>query len=357
MSTKNKQMINNLQNQFIFKSSSEEIVYEDTEEHFNNGVLRLLNIDEETFKKWAELSGEQNYTLLENLRIGFDYIVRKSVDAGPNGEQGYLWIHSIAENNLYGIVKSIDGSVAWLVKNELSCIKRVTEPPAYEENYFEGNKKEAGGYGDYIEQSDWRLEKANRQLNEYFENTITFPITRKALDVGSGYGYFRKALEQQGYIHDGIEVSKHAIQITKDLYGYDTFHGTLDQYSDQLKEQYDLVTMWDVIEHVSDPITLLKDAVKCLKPGGFLIIKTPNINCPEVNIFYNYYHSFKREHLVYFTKESLSKYASLAGLSAYLITSKSHLLTGFVGKEKTDRWEVECKGTDLVAYFIKKIII
>jgi hypothetical protein len=88
----------------------------------------------------------------------------------------------------------------------------------------------------------------------------------------------------------------------------------------------------------------------CLAPGGVVAVKTPNLACPEAEIFGPYYHSLKREHLVYFTPSSLAEAARQAGLRTTLVSSSSHLLIGFVGDE-TSEWEKRGRGADITAYF------
>jgi len=326
------------------------ISYKDTEEHFENGLLRLLAMDRATFERWLGCANDNKKSLLENLSYGFATIRHQtlpprghSIDNGILNMPGELW-RSLDEP--YHIIKSLDGSIAWLAKSANSQLQREIEPPIYEENYFEGDPKEDGGYGKYTEQASWRLEKASRQLNEIYQ-TVGLK-SGKALDVGSGYGYFRRALDIAGWEHSGVEISTHARNIAKSMYGYDT-------YSDMLNpnlSQYDLITLWDVIEHIADPIAYLSDIVKYLRPGGVLAIKTPNINCPEADIFGSHYHSLKREHLVYFTDRSLQAITLLVGLSTHTITSVSHLLQGFVGKDTVQQWATQNRGADLIGYFI-----
>jgi len=334
-----------------------DITYRDTVDHFENGLLRLLNMDRSTFEQWITISSNISKPLLEQLSYGFMRLRHQApaprqqpIDNSILHTPGELWC---ALDREYYVIKSIDKSIGWLAKSQDGRLQREVEPPIYEENYFEGDPTLDGGYGKYAEQAGWRLEKASRQLNEICQTTGL--TTGRALDVGSGYGYFRRALDIAGWEHDGIEISKHARQIAKKLYNYDTFDVSLSEYSHIATDnrRFDLITLWDVIEHIADPISFLQDAVTYLRPGGVLAIKTPNINCPEAEMFGSHYHSLKREHLVYLSDKSLQTITGLADLSTHSITSISHLLRGFVGEEQTKQWEVESRGSDLVGYFIK----
>lgn len=337
------------------RSKNNIISYQDSCDHFENAVLRLLNLDFYQFKDWLNYSEEVEGPLLHKLKHGFTKLKpvlslnEKKSGYGPNGEVGKLW-YSLSDN--YHIVKSLDSSIAWLAKEENNCLLKETNPPIYEESYFEGDSSKDGGYGEYSKQATWRLEKSEKQVQEIIN--ITKLSNGNVLDIGSGYGYFRKSLQDRGFNHDGLEISKHARKICKNLYDFDSFSKTLDNYVQDFCNKYDLITMWDIIEHVPNPIFFLQDAAKCLKAGGFLVLKTPNIDCPEVDIFGSYYHSFKREHLVYFSKNSLVKLAQLAGFELIEIKSISHLLTGFIGEAASTDLSKNCQGTDLIAYFKKK---
>lgn len=338
-------------------SPNNKIIYSDTEDHFENGFLRLMKMSREKFDEWLALSESFGSMMPFNIANGFSRLFcSKSppgnfpIDNGPNGEHGKLKHFSIAENPDFGIAISKDNEIGWLVQLKEDRYVRVTEPPIYEESYFEGDLS-AGGYADYAAQETWRLEKSNRQVKEMIE--ITGLQSGYVLDLGSGYGYFRKALDDAGFKHEGIEISRHANAVSNKLYGFNSYDGILSDHLDKFTNSFDVVVLSDVIEHVADPIAFLKEINMVLKPGGFVIIKTPNLDCPEEIMFLNYYHSFKREHLVYFTNNSLLDYASQAGLDPFKSISVSHLLVGFAGKEKTNKWASELKGADLIVYVRK----
>jgi 2-polyprenyl-3-methyl-5-hydroxy-6-metoxy-1,4-benzoquinol methylase len=226
---------------------------------------------------------------------------------------------------------------------------RETEPPSYGEEYFEGDKLKAGGYGDYTAQAGWRLEKARRQVRELRRRTGL--ETRRVLDVGSGYGFFRVALGEAGFEHDGVELSEFARSVAEKSYGLKTYGGTLQEHWEDWESRYDAVTLFDLIEHVEAPERTLEQIAAVLRPGGVVGVKTPNLDCPEATLFGPHYHSLKREHLSFFSPESLTAAARTAGLKPLHVATTSHLLAGFVGPEETQEWERRLRGADVVAWY------
>jgi 2-polyprenyl-3-methyl-5-hydroxy-6-metoxy-1,4-benzoquinol methylase len=331
--------------------------YRDSAEHFEHGLLRLMNLRREEFHRWLELSAHSGAPdVLERLEDGWTQLrppppapASGPVGPGPGGRRGSLLHPAIAETPSHGVVVCDGPRHGWLVRWDGRRFARETEPPPYEEEYFEGNKLRAGGYGDYTAQAGWRLEKAARQVREMRERTGL--TSGRVLDIGSGYGYFRVALGEAGYEHDGLEVSEFARHVAFSSYGLATFGGTLDEHWEDWESRYDGVTLFDLIEHLADPQRFLEHVARILRPGGVLGIKTPNLDCPEARVFGSHYHSLKREHLAFFSADSLTAMALAAGLEPVDVATASHLLVGFVGPEQTEAWERELRGADLVAWY------
>jgi 2-polyprenyl-3-methyl-5-hydroxy-6-metoxy-1,4-benzoquinol methylase len=320
-----------------------------------------LGLDQQAFEEWLRASEKSSATdVMWRLRDGFRG-VRPELGVGAEEAQfvegplavpGALWQPRIAENPAFGVARSLDGAWGWLVREANGTWTREENPPEYEEDYFEGQGQQAGGYGQYAAQAAWRLEKAARQLREI--QATTGIRGGRALDLGSGYGYFRKALADGGFAHEGIEISQHARRVATELYGFSTLAGTLDNHVGAMSDRYQLITLWDVIEHVANPVALLAGVAHCLSPGGVVAIKTPSLDCPEADIFGPYYHSLKREHLIYLTPRSLGETARLAGLETVLVSSVSHLLLGFFGPDQISAWERAGRGSDITAYFRRR---
>ena len=112
---------------------------------------------------------------------------------------------------------------------------------------------------------------------EFIQRHINLPGTT-ALDIGAGLGQFQILLNTQGAESHGIEPStirreytleQSGIELRDELVGDDYWQTTFTQF-------FDLITLWDVIEHVNFPRETIESACKLLKPGGILFLDTPS---------------------------------------------------------------------------------
>lgn len=340
-----------------FASPDGAVRYTDSDDHFENALLRLMNLGRDEFERWLELTVQSSEPeLLGRLRQAWA-VLRPPPPApglgpvapGPAGLAGRLAHPAIAESPSHGVAISDAVGHGWLVRWDGERFACESEPPEYEEDYFEGDKLAAGGYGDYTAQASWRAEKSARQVREMREAT---GLSRgRVLDIGSGYGFFRVALGGAGYSHEGLEVSEFARAVASATYGLETHAGTLDQHWADWENAFDAVTLFDLIEHLADPEEFLGQVAATLHPGGFLGVKTPNLECPEATVFGPHYHSLKREHLAYFTPRSLTAAAGRVGFEPVQVITVSHLLVGFVGVDRVGEWERELSGADIVAWY------
>jgi 2-polyprenyl-3-methyl-5-hydroxy-6-metoxy-1,4-benzoquinol methylase len=104
----------------------------------------------------------------------------------------------------------------------------------------------------------------------------------KVLDIGCAYGLFLKLIEELGAETYGVDISGYAIERAKKetratLYLHDVEKG-LPMFPDNM---FDLVTMFDVIEHLSSPFYVLREVLRVLKPRGKMIVTSPNLNAVE----------------------------------------------------------------------------
>lgn len=112
--------------------------------------------------------------------------------------------------------------------------------------------------------------------NPYVINLVP-EQARAILDIGCGAGDTGSILMEQGFMVDGITISedekREAGQVLRNVYVYNVEQGL----PPELQEQYDVVILSHVLEHICYPQKLLKDVQGRLKPNGILIIALPNI--------------------------------------------------------------------------------
>ena len=98
----------------------------------------------------------------------------------------------------------------------------------------------------------------------------------RMLDVGCGNGAYLAKMRAYGWAVTGQEVDEAAADTARRLYDVDVLVAPVARIPDMC-EPFDVVTASHVIEHVVDPRAFLRDALACLRPGGRLVILTPNV--------------------------------------------------------------------------------
>jgi len=111
------------------------------------------------------------------------------------------------------------------------------------------------------------------------------PQGGRLLDIGCATGSFLHVMGQSGsWEVCGVEPNADAAHYARDRFGLDVVEGTLRdaRCSDA---RFDVVTMWDVIEHLHDPRSTLLEIHRILKPRGMLVISTPNLSSWDAAFF------------------------------------------------------------------------
>lgn len=140
----------------------------------------------------------------------------------------------------------------------------------------------------------------------------------KLLEIGCGYGFFVEYLKNEGYDIDGFEISNVRREYGTKTLGCKIYDINLLS-EDSLnfhKEEYDVIFMFHVLEHISEPEKFLRNVKKILKKEGTLIIEVPNLDdhmLERSEKYRDFY--FQRAHITYFDNKTLARLLSKSGYS------------------------------------------
>jgi 2-polyprenyl-3-methyl-5-hydroxy-6-metoxy-1,4-benzoquinol methylase len=137
----------------------------------------------------------------------------------------------------------------------------------------------------------------------------------RLLDVGCGDGAFLARMKNLGWEVVGVELDEKAANVAKTNFGLDVFIGTLEN-TGFANESFDAITLNHVIEHVGDPIGLLRRCRDLLRRGGRVVVTTPNAEGLGHRIFREHWRGLEvPRHLMLFSLGTLKQAAFAAGLS------------------------------------------
>jgi len=130
--------------------------------------------------------------------------------------------------------------------------------------------------------------------------------TNRLLDVGCGVGHFLEVARQRGWQVFGTEYSEKAVEIATEK-GINMQQGALI-LSHYEPESFDVITSFEVIEHINNPVEELNKINQLLRPGGLFYCTTPNFNSLLRYWFKERYKVIEYpEHLSYYTRKTLNK--------------------------------------------------
>ena len=170
----------------------------------------------------------------------------------------------------------------------------------YQQKYFIKNDSYSRfGYTNYNEDKEPMRSVFEQELQK-LEQKIT---GRKLFDVGAATGFFLDLAKKRGWQTAGCEISEYASQQAQNQ-GHKIYQGSLASLA--LPADHDLITMWDVLEHVPDPVAQLNKANKILVKGGYLLINTIDADSCWARCWGKKWNMIiPPEHLNFFSRKSL----------------------------------------------------
>jgi len=176
----------------------------------------------------------------------------------------------------------------------------------YSKNYFVGGGLE-GGYQDYLKDKDIILNEVNLNFRDIsFDQLEESMSGRKCLEIGCAAGFFLEFMDRRGWKVCGVDVSASMSQTGRQLTGLNITTGTIFDAKFPSNE-FDLVTMWYLIEHLHDPKGVLLEANRVLKEQGVLLLTSPRVGGVNPAQLWGKNWRLYRvpEHLHYFSKNTI----------------------------------------------------
>ncbi|MEK6856246.1 MAG: class I SAM-dependent methyltransferase [Nanoarchaeota archaeon] len=167
----------------------------------------------------------------------------------------------------------------------------------------------------FISQAESRERTFSKAIREI---TKVFGSRGKIVDIGTAGGSFLAAAKKQGWDVYGCEPNRWLANWGKKNYGIDIKPGTIFDQKYK-KEFFDVLTLWDVIEHTPDPLKVLEESNRILKKNGLLIVNYPDINSWLARLMGRKWLFLTSVHLYYFTPRTIKAMLAKTGFKVVKI--------------------------------------
>ncbi len=212
-------------------------------------------------------------------------------------------IHTIHIKNDYHIGKC-DSCLLFLVRN----------PPTKQELH-DIYSFDVGYHKEFETNPELQKEKLSIAENDYdiVATHLGHQTSKRLLDIGCSTGFFLRVAQEKGWACKGVELSKDTARIASEKYNLDVFQGELagQPFEDG---EFDVITLWDVIEHLEDPLATLNDIQHILSKDGIIVFRTPNadglfpvLSLSIANLTGQWPHATPPGHLFQFSKRSIKR--------------------------------------------------
>ncbi|MBI4999899.1 class I SAM-dependent methyltransferase, partial [Candidatus Gottesmanbacteria bacterium] len=223
----------------------------------------------------------------------------------------------------------------------------------YSKGFFTGGKHYRA-YADYVGDKETIL----KNMKKYLTVIRKYKKSGRLLDLGCAMGFLIELAEKQGFSGVGVDVSRYAVDLAKKLVGKEkVFLGRVEELSSLLSsraiptyvgrvegssaervsldssthplsgfgrndknEMFDIVTMFDLIEHLEKPKNVLKQVAQVLKKDGLLVIQTGDVASFWAKLMGKNWHFFAPpQHFYFYSQKNLSDLLSQTGFKVIKI--------------------------------------
>ncbi len=146
----------------------------------------------------------------------------------------------------------------------------------------------------------------------------------RLLDFGCGSGSYLRRMAELGWRVTGLDVAPDVVRAVREELGYEALVGTLP-HPDITPASFDVVTLWQALEHVHRPLATLREVLRVLVPGGTAVVAVPNFDSLPARWFGPRWFGLDLpRHLTHFTPATLTEMLRTAGFAVKSIRGLVH---------------------------------
>lgn len=195
----------------------------------------------------------------------------------------------------------------------------------------------------YLKMSE--MDEASNSFDKIGGIIPDLPVGSEIIDIGCGHGGVSSELVRRGFFVTGIEINDDALLSMKSR-GITPLRRDINKPLD-VDKSFDVALLLDVLEHVFDPVSLLAEVKRIVKPGGFIVVSVPLYfdildrikilftgsvisvdNLVYGKDIYNKFRSFNYDHIRFFRHQDLIEMGALLGLEVKLVEYGATALPG-----------------------------
>jgi 2-polyprenyl-3-methyl-5-hydroxy-6-metoxy-1,4-benzoquinol methylase len=171
----------------------------------------------------------------------------------------------------------------------------------------------------FVRQQEYRIDTFRRSLKRLVRKYGLKPDRSKyVLDIGCAAGAFPKAAYDLGFSVVGVEPNELAAERARQTFGFDIRTGLLED-QDFGGRKFDLISLWDVIEHLTNPRETTDVIHALLKDDGLLVINFPNHDSLARKILGRKWPMYVNVHVTYFTPATMAKLLDGSGFEVVAV--------------------------------------
>lgn len=181
---------------------------------------------------------------------------------------------------------------------------------------------------EYTQYKNAAVTAAVREGNNWVKiqrHKLRFRFIRKFIksgrlfDLGAGWGHFMLAGKELGYDVYGVEISEQPYLYCVNDLKLPVDH--IDFFEMDESKKFDVITMWDVLEHIDKADVFLQKCAKLTRPGGYLVLQVPQIDSYFAKRHKDNWKMMGLDHVNYFSKKTIRKILAKNGYEVVAIKS------------------------------------